>query len=298
MDSILNIFLFVFFLRILYKKSEPAIKNRFFISVFYSFDLLTGKIKPFLKINQVAFCSIVITFIFILKALVIKTAFDITEIDDKINYLIFLIIKTESSVKRLDIPTDFFKSFHLGIATAAAFFLQINILSLLMIRENIKLSKALYSFFYWIAYPLKNAGEKFNLFRYAIDENQVCITAAFILYCVFLFLFGFEYNFHAAVNIIICGFYNCILIIDIIIWVIAARIILNFIKLNFAPVVYLKKLVFDLSEIFIFPISNSIKIKLGIFDLTPAITALILFIIQYVFSSVILGVFQAYNIGF
>ncbi|MBP7653795.1 hypothetical protein KA977_10260, partial [Candidatus Dependentiae bacterium] len=221
----------------------------------------------------------------------------ITDIDDKLNYLVFLILKTDNSVKRIDLPPDIFKTFHLGLSSALGFFLQTIILSFLMIRDNVKLSVALYSFFNAVTVPVKKITEKIKIFDYFHDENPICLIFTFLLYVFTVFIIGFDYNFHRLANIIITGFYNCISIIEIIITVICCSIILNFVKVKYEPLNLLKKILNDLSFIFINPVKKVFKFRIGNYDLTPIICAVLLYIIFYIFSSVMIGIFYAYNVG-
>jgi len=218
-------------------------------------------------------------------------------IENNINFLLVFLEKTDFSMRLIDFPPKFYIILIAILISVFAFYMKITVFCLfLMNTEYLTSQPPLFFLLRLIVFPVLKLAKRFKILVKMFDEYFTALIISILLFIFFSWLLSGQYNFHQFINCILAAFYNIIDIINFYIFLILVKsFLIIFPKYDFF---YISKEI----DILIAPIIKPIQQKLSIcyknFDFMVLIVVCCLSIIDYIFTKIIVNIFNSYNLNF
>jgi len=218
------------------------------------------------------------------------------ELNRNINYLTIMLDTTETSMALNIWPPNIIKAIQLAIVSFLSILLKVYIFILFMLNRKILTeSFSISAAFEEFTAPLKDLTYKSKIFNLLEDDNLAATIFLIIIFIIVVFTIRIDYNFHQFINVILAAFYNCIDIIEIIMFFLVSAIIIENSKIPLSE--ELKNFIFTIAEKFIKPLRDIFSIRIAKLDLLPIITFIIILSVYLIFSNILLQIFNSYNIN-
>ncbi len=254
-------------------------------------------IKKILKIhNNIKIIFFGFFIIFLFKFFLFMTTMTKNELNRNINYLTIMLDTTETSMALNIWPPNIIKAIQLAIVSFLSILLKVYIFILFMLNRKILTeSFSISAAFEEFTAPLKDLTYKSKIFNLLEDDNLAATIFLIIIFIIVVFTIRIDYNFHQFINVILAAFYNCIDIIEIIMFFLVSAIIIENSKIPLSE--ELKNFIFTIAEKFIKPLRDIFSIRIAKLDLLPIITFIIILSVYLIFSNILLQIFNSYNIN-